>query len=411
MLDPPGLKLCPTIFAGLRLAGREWAPMAGETVEMPEVLRGLRVAIVHDYLNQPGGAENVVEVFAEMFPGAPIYTSVYDEKHMPESWKRYDIRTSFMQRISPSLKVAKALIPLYPTAFESFNLSGYDLVLSSTTSFAKAVITAPQTCHVCYCNTPTRFVWLYHDYVQYERLPAVARAVLPWFITPIRTWDYVAAQRVDHFIAGSYNSARRIAKFYRRESDVVHSPVDASQFEPADGPHDFFLVISRLQPYKRIDLAVEACNRLGVPLKVAGVGPDLGRLRRLAGPTVEFLGRVSDGERRALMAGCRAFIFPGEEDYGITPLEAMVSGRPVVAFRAGGALETVLEGVTGVFFDRPDPESLAGALAALPEDLSPQRIREHALRFDIPTFKRRMYETLARRYTEYRAGPALRRTE
>lgn len=380
--------------------------MTAEAVAVPEVLRGLRVAIVHDYLNQQGGAEKVVELFAEMFPGAPIYTSVFDKTRMPESWNGHDIRTSFLQRISPSLSIARALIPLYPTAFESFDLSGYDLVLSSTTSFAKGVITPPATCHVCYCNTPTRFLWMYHEYVAYERLSRAARALLPWFVTPLRTWDYVAAQRVDYFIAGSHNAERRIAKFYRRESDVVRAPVDLSEFTPSDSPGDYFLVISRLQPYKRIDLAVEACNRLGAPLKVAGVGPDLDRLRRMAGPSVEILGRVSDDERRALLAGCRAFIFPGEEDYGLTPLEAMASGRPVVAYRAGGALETVKEPVTGVFFERADSTSLAEALSGLDDRFDPNAIRRHAAGFDIPVFKRQMYETLARRYTEYRSRMA-----
>lgn len=374
-----------------------------EEIGMPDVLRGLRVAIVHDYLNQSGGAEKVVELFAEMFPEAPIYTSVYDRARMPDSWRRRDIRTSFLQRISPRLSVAKQLIPLYPTAFESFDLSAYDLVLSSTTSFAKGVITPPATCHICYCNTPTRFVWMYHDYLAFERIPGPVRALLPWFLTPLRTWDYVAAQRVDNFIAGSHNAARRIAKFYRRDSDVIHAPVNLAEFTVSETPGDFFLVISRLQPYKRIDLAVEACNRLRVPLKIAGEGPDAARLRRMAGPTVELLGRVGDVERRELLAGCRGFIFPGEEDYGLTPLEAMASGRPVVAYRAGGALETVREGVTGAFFDRPDPECLAEVLSALDDRFEPDRIREHAAGFDIPVFKRQMYETLSRRYSEYRS--------
>lgn len=380
--------------------------MTPEPTDRPDILRGLKVAIVHDYLNQPGGAETVVDMFADMFPGAPIFTSVYDRERMPDSWKGRDIHTSFMQRISPSLKVAKALVPLYPTAFESFNLSEYDLVLSSTTSFAKGVITPPSTCHVCYCNTPTRFVWMYHDYVAYERLPGPARGLLPWLITPLRTWDYVAAQRVDYFIAGSRNASRRIAKFYRRDSDVVHSPINVADFHPSIARGDFFLVMSRLQPYKRIDLAVEACNRLRVPLRIAGDGPDLARLRGIAGPTVEFLGRVSDTERRNLMGQCRALVFPGEEDYGLTPLEAMASGRPVVAYRGGGALETVEEGVTGVFFDRPHPDSLAAALESLGDDFDPVAIRMHAEAFDVAVFKRRMFDVLARRYAEYRARMA-----
>jgi glycosyltransferase involved in cell wall biosynthesis len=369
--------------------------------EMPEPLRGLRVAIVHDFLNQPGGAEKVVQVFAEMFPEAPIYTSVYDRDSMPDYWRSLDIRTSFLQRISPRLGVARALMPLYPTAFESFDLGSYDLVLSSTTSFAKGVVTRPATCHVCYCNNTTRFVWMYKDYVQYERLPRGARAMLPWVITPLRTWDFVAAQRVDYYVAGSHNAARRIAKYYRRESEVVHSPIDAQEFQPVADVQDYFLVISRLQPYKRIDLAVEACNRLGIPLKIAGVGPDESRLRSLAGPTIEFLGRVSDEERRHLLSHCRAFLFPGEEDFGLTPLEAMASGRPVIALRAGGALETVKEGTTGQFFDRPDPDYLAASLSSFEDRFDPQIIRAHALSFDKSTFKVRMYDVLARCYQDH----------
>ncbi|HZU13553.1 MAG TPA: glycosyltransferase [Chloroflexota bacterium] len=369
---------------------------------MPDALRGARVAIVHDFLNQPGGAENVVEVFADMFPGAPVYTSVYDADRMPDSWRKLDIRTSFLQRFSPRLSIAKAVVPLYPTAFESFNLSGYDVVLSSTTSFAKGVITRPETCHICYCNNPTRFVWMYHDYVAYERLPAAARYILPWIMTPLRTWDYVAAQRVDYFVAGSHNAARRIAKYYRRESDVLQAPVDVSRFTPTTEIGDYFLVVSRLQPYKRIDIAIEACNRLGLPLHIAGDGPDRERLESLAGPTVSFLGRVSTDERAALMASCRAFLLPGEEDYGLTPLEAMASGRPVIAYRRGGALETVQEGVTGTFFDRPCADSLACKLASFDDGYDPAALRAHAENFDKVHFKQRLYEIIARHYVEHR---------
>jgi glycosyltransferase involved in cell wall biosynthesis len=374
-----------------------------EDVEAPEILRGLRVALVHDYLNQAGGAEKVVEVFAEMFPGAPIYTSVFDPEAMPAVWRSLDVRTSFMQRISPRLKVAKALFPLYPTAFESFDLSGYDLVLSSTTTFAKGVITRPETCHVCYCNNPTRFLWMYHEYLRYEALPAPARVVLPWVVTPLRVWDYATAQRVDFFVAGSCNAARRIAKYYRRESDVVQAPIDAAAFTPSTDVGDYFLVVSRLQPYKRIDLAVEACTRLGLPLHVAGDGPDAARLRSLAGPTVRFLGRISDFERREQMARCRALVFPGEEDFGLTPLEAPASGRPVIAFGAGGALETVKEGETGVFFREPTVDSLADALRAFDDRFDPAVLCAHAAQFDRSVFKRRLFDVVARRYSEHRA--------
>lgn len=370
--------------------------------ELPEALCGARVAIVHDFLNQPGGAENVVAVFAEMFPGAPIYTSVYDHKAMPNLWKSLDIRTSFLQSLSPTLGIAKKLVPLYPTAFESFDLREYDLVLSSTTAFAKAVITRTETCHICYCNNPTRFLWMYHDYVAFERLPYAIRALLPWLFTPLRTWDYVAAQRVDHFVAGSYNASRRIAKYYRRESDVVQAPIDAFSFHTSAEVDDYFLIVSRLQPYKRIDLAVAACNRLKLPLLVAGVGPDAARLQSQAGPTVTLLGRVSDEERKDLLARCRALIFPGEEDFGLSPLEAMASGRPVIAYRAGGALETVKDGVTGVFFERATPECLADTLSAFRDVFDPEEIRRHALLFDKSEFKRRLYDVIARRYVQHR---------
>lgn len=374
---------------------------------IPEPLRSLRVALVHDYLNQPGGAEKVVEVFAEMFPGAPLYTSVYDRKRMPEIWKTLDIRTSFMQHISPRLRVAKAMFPLYPAAFGLFDLREYDLVLSSTTTFAKAVITRPETCHVCYCNNPTRFLWMYHDYFEHETVPKPVRGIMPWIVQPLRTWDFVAAQRVDYFVAGSHNARRRIAKYYRRTSDVVQPPIDGDFFTPSNGGAKYFLVAARLLSYKRIDLAVEACNRLGAPLHIAGEGPDRSRLESLAGPTVRFLGRVTDQEVRRQMACCRALIVPGEEDFGLTSLETQACGRPVVAYRAGGALETVEDGVTGLLFPEQTVDCLAETLSRLSDTYDPEVLRAHALRFDKPAFKRRMYEVLTRRYAEHceRFGP------
>lgn len=363
-------------------------------------LDSLRVAIVHDYLNQPGGAERVAEVLSEMFPAAPIYTSVYDRTCMPSVWRSRDVRTSFMQRISPKLGVAKSLIPLYPLAFELFDLREYDLVLSSTTAFAKAVVTRPETCHVCYCNNPTRFFWMYHEYFAYERFPAVLQGIIAGLVSPMRVWDYVAAQRVDYYVAGSHNAARRIAKYYRRESEVLHSPIDGSRFSIGRA-QEFFLVAARLQPYKRIDLAVEACNRLGLPLHVVGDGPDRKRLQSLAGPTIRFLGRVPDEELERELASCRALIFPAEEDFGLTPLEAQASGRPVIAYGRGGALETVIEGETGVFFREASVESLVAVLADFEDTYDPAALRAHALKFDKEIFKGRMYGLLANRYSEH----------
>lgn len=369
----------------------------------PESLRSLRVALVHDYLNQNGGAERVVEVFTEMFPKAPVFTSVYDAGAMPDRWRSVDIRTSFMQRISPAMRVAKALLPLYPTAFESFDLRNYDLVLSSTTAFAKGVLTRPETCHVCYCNSPSRFLWAYDEYVEFEHFPRVALRVLPWLATPLRMWDFQAAQRVDYFVAGSHNAARRIAKYYRRESDVLQPPVETDRFTTSADVHAFFLVVSRLQPYKRIDLAVEACTRLNLPLHVIGDGPDRSRLERLAGGSVRFFGRVADEEVRRQMSVCRALLFPGEEDFGLTPVEVQASGRPVVAYGAGGALETVRDGETGVYFRPQSVEALCSCLLTLEDHFDSSVLRAHARQFDVDVFKKRMYDLLARRYHEYQS--------
>ena len=368
---------------------------------VPETLRGLRIALVHDYLNQPGGAEKVVEVFTRMFPGAPLYTSTYDADSMPDHWRSVDVHTSYLQRLSPSARLAKVFTPLYPSAFESFDFTGYDLVLSSSTTFAKGIITRPETCHVCYLNNTTRFLWMYHDYIRHERLPRGVRTVLPWFASSIRVWDYTAAQRVDAFVAGSHNAARRIWKYYRRESDVLHSPIDASSFAPRAEHAGYFLILARLQPYKRIDLAVQACTELDVPLHVVGDGPDRGRLERLAGPTVQFLGRISDAEVAEQLACCRALLWPGEEDFGLAPLEAQASGRPVIALAAGGALETVKAGETGVFFDEPTVPSLVAAIAAFSDDFDPETLRRHALQFDRTVFVERLYALLARRYEEH----------
>jgi glycosyltransferase involved in cell wall biosynthesis len=377
-------------------------------ISLPRDLEHLRVAIVHDYLNQAGGAEKVVEVFAEMFPRAPIYTSVYDADAMPNIWRTLDIRTSFMQRLTPRLRFAKPLVALYPAAFELFDLSEYDLVLSSTTAFAKAVVTRPETCHICYCNNPTRFVWMYHDYLRYERLPRTVKRLIPAISTPMRVWDFVAAQRPDFYVAGSYNAARRIAKYYRRESDVVQPPIDASAYGLSNDIADYFLVVSRLQPYKRIDVAIEACNRLKVPLRVIGTGPDRARLERLAGPTVQFLGFTTDEVVRQSLASCRAFLFPGEEDFGLTPVEAQASGRPVVAYSRGGALETVRPGVTGEFFGEQTGEALAAVLTGFDASrYDPVTIRKHAMTFDKAVFVERLYGVISRRYAEHQTSLSL----
>ncbi len=355
----------------------------------------MKVALVHDYLNQMGGAERVVLAFHELFPEAPLYTSIYDPKRVDAAFQQIDIRTSFMQRLPFVKKHHQPFLPLYPFAMERLDLRGYDLILSSSSAFGKGVITKPGTMHICYCHTPMRWCWNYDEYVEREQLGKLARGVLPFLITWLRVWDQTTAMRVDHFIANSPAVADRIQKYYRREAVVIPPPVDASRFlfDPTTQPEDYFLVVSRLMPYKRIDLAIQACNRLQLPLVIIGSGRDEQRLQKMAGPTIRFLGRLSDAEVLHYYAHCRAFILPGEEDFGITPLEAQASGRPVVAYSAGGALASVIDGVTGTFFQEQTVESLAATLAAFDETrYDPQIIREHALEFDKPRFHRRILQ-------------------
>lgn len=363
----------------------------------------MRVAIVHDFLAQAGGAERVVEVLHQVFPNAPVYTSIYDADATLPSFRDMDVRTTFLQRLPGGASWHKFYLPLYPMAFEQLDLSDYDVVISSSSSFAKGVITGPQTCHICYCHTPSRFAWRYHEYISQGGYSRWTRHLLPFVIHSLRTWDYVSAQRVDHFIANSKNVANRILKFYRQPSEIICPPVNTSRFRIAEGPvGDYLLVVSRLVGYKKIDLAVEACTKRGIPLKVVGVGPAMPRLMAMAGPTVEFLKRAPDKQVTELLSHCRAFLFPGEEDFGIAPLEAMASGRPVVAYRAGGALETVVENKTGVFFHEPTADSLADALDRLERmPIDSVAIRRHAERFDNVVFADNIRSYVQRKYAEH----------
>ena len=356
----------------------------------------MRLALVHDWLNQVGGAEGVLQHLVGLFPKAPIYTSMYWPGAMPPSYRQWDIRTSWIDRLPGVKSHHQLFLPLYPLAFESFDLGGYDVVLSNKSGFCHGVITPPETLHVCYCLTPTRYVWRYHDYARRERLGLVARVVLAPILSNMRVWDRLAADRVDHFIAISAEVQRRIAKYYRRDSDIIYPPVETRRFTLASSCDDYFLVVGRLIPYKRIDLAVLACTRLAVPLKVGGVGRDLARLKAMAGPTVEFLGRVPDGFLPDLMARCKAFLFPGGEDFGIAPLEAMAAGRPVIAYAYGGALDTVIEGVSGTLFRQQTVESLIDALQRFDADLyDPLVIRRHAEQFDVAVFRQKMADYIA----------------
>jgi glycosyltransferase involved in cell wall biosynthesis len=314
----------------------------------------MRVAIVHDYLNQYGGAERVLEALHDLYPDAPVYTSIYDPAAMPDRYRRWDIRTSWMQRLPGWRRGFRAYFLLYPSAFESFDLSGYDLILSSSSAYAKGIIPPPGGRHICYCHTPMRFAWRTDSYVEREGIGRRRRLVLSILLTYVRLWDVATTPRVDAFVANSREVARRIRRYYNREATIIPPPVDLPPYRPRPA-EDFYLSGGRLIPYKRLDLAVRALSALRLPLKIFGAGRDRAALESIAAPNVEFLGQVSEERLRELFARCRAFIFPGEEDFGITPLEAMAAGRPVIAYAAGGALDSLVDGVTGRFFHEQSP--------------------------------------------------------
>lgn len=348
-----------------------------------------RIALIHDWLNQLGGAENVLEVLVRMFPAAPVFTSMYAADRMPSQYRTWDIRTTFMQRLPGVTTHHQAYMPIYPLAFSRVNLRGYDLILSNKSGFCHGVPVPPGATHICYCLTPTRFLWQYAAYRQREALgPAITLALRP-LVALLKRWDYAAAQRVHHFIAISTEIQARIRRFYNRESEIIYPPVDISRFRPSgEPPGDYFLAGGRLIPYKRTDLAVRACSELGLRLLVYGDGRDRAALEQLAGPTVTFLGRVAWDELAQLYAGARAFIFPGLEDFGIAPLEAQAAGRPVIAFGGGGALDTVLPGRTGEFFAEQTAESLMAALARFdPAAYDPAACRANAERFRTERFE------------------------
>ena len=342
----------------------------------------MKVAIAHDYLVQYGGAERVVEVLHDLWPDAPIFTSMYDADAMPDGFRSMDVRTSFLQNVPGLAGHWKLGLPVYPKAFASFDLRGYDVVVSSSSGWAHGVHTDLDVLHIVYCHNPARWLYRPESYLAGER--TVAAPLFP----ALKRWDRRAARRANRYIANSETTRRRIFAAYGLPSTVVHPPVNTGRFELGE-PDDFYLCASRLTDYKRLDLAIEACHDLDVPLLVAGDGPARSRLERAAeGRNVEFLGRVSDGELASLFARCRALIVPAEEDFCITAVEAMAAGRPVVGYERGGLVETVLPDRTGVLFASQTLESITGAMLRLERlDLEPAAIRRHALQFDTSRFK------------------------
>ena len=389
---------------------------AARNVELPDVLSKLRVAIVHYWFVRFRGGQRVLEVLADMFPQADLFTLVLDPKALPPSLRSRKFTTSFLQKIPGMTRHYKKFSALFPLALEQFKLDEYDLVISSESGPAKGVLTRPHTCHICYCHTPMRYVWdMYHQYRSNAPGGALGRALYSIVANYVRQWDYVASARVDYYVASSHNAASRIAKYYRREAEVIHPPVNISSFAMGTNAEDFYLVVSPLVAYKRVDLAISACNAMKRRLIVIGHGEAMQALRQKAGATITFLGYQPDDVVREHYRRCRAFIFPSEEDIGLTPIEAQACGRPVIAFGRGGALETVKGGLpassfapessTGVFFAEQSAESLADAIRFFESNetrFSPAFIRGHAERFDVSRFKAEMGAFIDLKMLEYR---------
>jgi glycosyltransferase involved in cell wall biosynthesis len=358
----------------------------------------MKVAIVHYWLVGMRGGEKVLETLCEIYPQADIYTHVVKPETLSETLRRHKITTTFIQSLPRADRWYQRYLPLMPLALEQLDLRGYDLVISSESGPAKGIIVGPDTTHICYCHTPMRYVWeMYHDYRQ--QAGRLTRFLMPPLVHYLRQWDLASAARVDHFVANSQFVARRIAKHYRRQAEVIHPPVDTALFSPRADVDDYYLMVGQLVDYKRADLAVQAFNRLGKPLIVIGEGEQLERLRSLAAPNVRLLGRQPFEVIREHYARCRALIFPGVEDFGIVPLEAMASGRPVLAFGKGGALETVVDGVTGLLFHEQSETAIVEAVTAFeqaPEHFVPERLVRHAASFDKVRFKQQWQQTVAR---------------
>ena len=359
----------------------------------------MKVALIHDHLAQDGGAEKVLEVFAGMFPDAVIYTLLYDKKNVANRYPDRRIDSSIIQRMPGGVRFYQWYLPLMPMAVEFFDLREYDLVISDTSSFAKGVITLPSVPHICYCHTPTRYLWSdTHQYINELKYNKFLKKIASMILSKIRIWDRLAADRVDYFIANSKAVQGRIKKYYKRDSVIIYPPVETDKFFIAQEVGDYFLIGCRLAPYKRVDLAVETFKKLGgdYKLKIFGDGVDMKRLKKIAKGcnNIEFLGRINDEYKAEMFSKCLAFLNPQEEDFGISQVESMASGRPVIAFKKGGALDVIIENETGLFFNEQTVESMSAVVQKFYTDIKngksswdSKKIREWSLKFSLSNFK------------------------
>ncbi len=390
----------------------------------------VKIALAHDWLNQMGGAENVLEQLVDMFPGAPVFTTIYAPDLMPAAYRRWDIRPTWLNRAPAIHRHHQPYLPLYPPAVAGMDFSGYDVILSNKSGFIHGLRHTPEQLHLCYCLAPTRYVWDYQGYAAREGFGRWLGLALAPVIKRLQRWDFEAAQLpppplssppfrgegkylpplsrggrggVHHFIAISTDIQARIKKFYRRDSTIIYPPVDTVRFRPVEQPAgDYYFIVSRLIPYKRIDLAVQAMSRLGRRLIIAGDGRDRAALEAMAGPTVEFKGRLPSADVVELMAHCRAFLFPGFEDFGIAPVEAQAAGRPVIAFARGGALDTIIDGETGLFFREQSVAALIETIEQFEkQSFDPAAARANAERFSISRFRRELGNFIAQKWGEF----------
>ena len=364
----------------------------------------MKIALTHDHLFQLGGAERVLFELHNIFPESPVYTLI----HNPEKagiFKELDIRTSFLQSLPGAKNHFKWYLRLMPIAWEQMNFKEYDVVISSSSAFSKGVLTPPNTLHISYCHSPTRYLWSdAHNYVEELKQPKIIKMLLPLVLNKLRTWDHIAAQRVDKFIANSEFVAKRIKKYYQRDSTVIYPPVNTKQFNIAPEVGNYYVIVSRLRPYKKVDMAINAFNKLHIPLKVIGGGEEVTHLRKTAKSNIEFLGELPDKERNEVMSKAIAFIHPQEEDFGIAAVESMACGRPVIAYKSGGALETIIEGETGEFFEEQTWESLADTVIEFHQkknEYNPESIKVHAEKFDTSVFKEKINDFVNKSWQEF----------
>ena len=363
------------------------------------------IALVHDWLTGMRGGEKVLEVLCELFPDATLFTLVHKQGSVSPTIEKMKIKTSFLQHVPGGKEHYQHFLPLYPAAAKNLNLHDFDLVISSSHAAAKAVTVRPDALHICYCHTPMRYIWdQYEQYFGKENAPLYMRLAVRMILGYLREWDKRTARRVNHFIANSMNVQERIKRIYQRDSFVIYPPVDANRFIVDRGNKGYYLIVSALVPYKRVDVAVRAFAGLNDKLVVIGQGAELAKLKAVAKDNVTFIGWAGNDELSRYYAECKALIFPGEEDFGIVPLEAMASGKPVIAFGKGGLLETVAEGKTGVFFHEQTPESLREALKESESmQFDPEVIHSHAIQFDRSIFKKRMETYIRERWEEWKS--------